>query len=420
MKQRYRDLTHELCEEAVANALDGKWGRSDILDIVEKYVGIPRELILEEKRTSNMTLRCEAISAIAFEMEERIEELLGGDENALDLMPVRIKQQRDRATGKIRNIAKLDIMHQLFGHLAYCGLEPFLKARILPQQYASIPGRGQTGMLKKLKHCISSKKLGIRYVKKTDVHHAYDTTQYSCVIDILKRELPNAKWIITIMCALERNAPDGHLIIGGYIDAWIFNLLMSYALRYVNSLYTVRRGKRSKIVYTEAAYMDDFGLMGARLAGLRTAVTKLEKWLKQHYGLELKEMCKETAFLSMKEERDLKKQGKSAPGLDMGGYVVHRTYVSIRRTIYVRLRRQFLRAARELKTSGTIRVARARTIISYSGYFKRTNTRSAKETLEADKLIKIAKQVVKAHDSYDNRCKKEKRGNIQCLMPMLT
>lgn len=39
MKQRYNELTHELCVRAVLDALDGKWKRRDIMTMVNKYGG---------------------------------------------------------------------------------------------------------------------------------------------------------------------------------------------------------------------------------------------------------------------------------------------------------------------------------------------------------------------------------------------
>lgn len=44
-------------------------------------------------------------------------------------------------------------------------------------------------------------------------------------------------------------APGGHLIIGGYLDAWLFNFVMSYAIRYLYTLGSTRRGKRYRMLY---------------------------------------------------------------------------------------------------------------------------------------------------------------------------
>lgn len=404
MRQRYSDLTHELCVQAVLNCFNKKWKRGDVLSVLEKYGGVPRKMLKEEMREQSINLRLEAVESLAFEMEQRIEYLLAGDEDALDLDNVVIVPRADGMTGKIRDIARLCIMHQLFGHLLYLGLKPLLKARILPQQFASIPGRGQTGLKRKIEKCMRKKNLHIKCAVKTDVYHAYGTMMYSVVIRQIEKEIPSAKWIIEVLKAVARIAPGGHLIIGGYLDAWLFNLMMSYALRYVLSHKAKRRGKENQIVKMCPSYMDDFGLLGSRMAGLRSVARKLDVWLRKHYGVELKPERKEVTILSVAEEKSRRKMKGSkhcAPGLDMGGYVVHRTYTTIRRGIYRRARRQFLRAGEEFKRTGTVMLYRARYLVSYNGYFKATDTRRAAELLQVHRLVAIAKRVIAAHSRMD-------------------
>jgi hypothetical protein len=42
---------------------------------------------------------------------------------------------------------------------------------------------------------------------------------YADVIAVLKKEIPSARQLIAVMEYLGTIAPDGHLIIGGYLDA---------------------------------------------------------------------------------------------------------------------------------------------------------------------------------------------------------
>lgn len=409
MRQRYNELTHALCVRAILECFDNKWRRGDILDTLEKYGGVPRRLLKEEMREQSIRLRLEAVESLACEMEQKIMDLLDGDADALDLDDVVIVPRADGMTGKMRDIARCSIMHQLYGHLLFLGLKPLLKARILPQQFASIPGRGQTGLKRKLEKCMRKKKLRIKCAKKTDVHHAYGTMRYDVAIRQIRKEIPSAEWILALLEALEQKAPGGHLIIGGYLDAWLFNLMMSYAIRFVLSHKGKRRGKETPIVRMCPTYMDDFGLLGSRMAGLRSVARKLDVWLRKEYGMELKQQCKEVSILSAAEEkarRKMKGARHSAPGLDMGGYVIHRTYTSIRRAIYRRIRRQFLRAAAEYRRMGTVPLYRARKLISYNGYFKGTNTRHAAEILQVQTLVGVARCVIAAHSrmaAYQNK-----------------
>lgn len=61
--------------------------------------------------------------------------------------------------------------------------------------------------------------LGIEYVRKTDVVHAYASLQYDVCIDLVMMEIPKARYAIGLLKYLKSVAPGGHLIIGGYLDA---------------------------------------------------------------------------------------------------------------------------------------------------------------------------------------------------------
>lgn len=405
-KRRYTPFSYELCVQAVMDCFDKKWRRRDVTDVAEKYAGISRKAIVAEVEAGAMHLRCEAADAVGAELFERVTAYLEtGDIEVLDLGAVTIRPRADGVTGKMREIASLTIFHQLVGHLLYLGLQPLFKARLKPYQFASIPGRGQTALKRKAEKLMRSKKRKINYTKKTDVRHAYATTKYADVLDRLTRELPDGCWVISLMQAAARKAPDGHLIIGGYIDAWLFNLMMSYALDYIGTLYKTRRGKRIYCVSATLAYMDDFGLMGASKRDLRKAARKLSVWLKANFDMELKIQRGETRILSLAEERKRRKKTgakRSAPGLDMGGFVVHRGYTSIRGTIFLRLRRQFLRAKREKRRYGNIAPKRARKLISYNGYFRRTNTEKAAKEYGIYRLCSAAKRTVSSMARENN------------------
>mgnify|MGYP004647996123 FL=1 len=393
MKQRYNELSHEICVRSVLEALDKKWRRKDILLLMEKYGGVPRSLMLESIKEQDMNLRLDAAESIAYELEQRIKDLMNGKEDALGFAPVITTQRRDGATGKIRDIARLDIFHQILGHLLYHGLEPLLKARITPFQFASIPHRGQNGLVRKLKKSVWH----VKYAVKLDVVSAYKSAQYESVIKILKKEIPNAEWIICCIEAISRIAPDGHLIIGGYLDAWLFNFLMSYAVVYLKSLHKTRRGKRTYTVKELVVYMDDFGLMGDNLHALDQAAYALSCWLDNNYQMKIK-----TGKATRIGERSA---GKSASGLDIGGYVVRKGIVKMRRSIFRRARRQFLRAAREVDRTGTMPMFRAQKLIAYFGYFKHSNSRKAAENLRIKELLKIGRRVVGYHTRrYQEKC----------------
>ncbi len=408
MKQRYRELTDALCFRAVRDCFKGKWTRRDVSCVIEEYAGISRKEVAKAQVNNDCALKNEVIVNIGYELQNRLTRLLNGDANALQLDPVSFRKQKDGMSGKVRKIAYCCVFHQLFNHVAFLGLQPLLHAKILPCQYASIPNRGQTGLKTHVAKLLRKKSKNIRYAEKTDVVHAYETTKYDLIIKIIKKETPSAKWIIALLTALAKMSPEGSLIIGGYIDAWLFNFLMSYVMRYALSRTKIKRGKQTPYVKAVVSFMDDFGYFGSRSADIKSNIRAVNEYLSDKMGLGLKNGCKK-AFLSFEEEkqrRHCKSPAKrGCPFFDIGGYQVHRGYITIRKAIFIRIRRQFLRAAKEIKNTGTLCLQRAYAVVAYYGYIKNSNAKNFENKMSVRKIHGIAKEVV----SYFAKIKSKKR-----------
>lgn len=257
-KKRYKKLSRQLCEQAVAECFKGKWRRNDVLTFIEKYAGIPRDDIKIDDLSGSWKYKNEAVEAIGLVMLGIVEDLVDHGIEPDDMEPVTIRQRPDGMTGKIRDIALLCIMHQLIGHITKLMIEPLIQARLLPTQHASIPGHGQTMLKDQMLRYFLKESLGIEYVRKTDVVHAYASLQYDVCIDLVMMEIPKARYAIGLLKYLKSVAPGGHLIIGGYLDAWLFNFAMSYAIRYLYTLGSTRRGKKIPYVIRCGTFMDDF------------------------------------------------------------------------------------------------------------------------------------------------------------------
>ena len=409
MKQRYKDLTLDICEEAVRKCFKGKWKRKDILLMVNKYAGINSYDILLEFDQPKKPLREEAVHSIGLFLYGEIEEILSGYMPE-EFFPVKERQKRDRSNGKIRNIAMLCLMHQLIGHVTYLLLEPLFKGQIVYSQHASIPGHGQT-RLKNESRKKMLKKLGIKYFVKTDCRHAYASLQYEVLAEIIKKEIPSAKHIHKLMDFLGSVAPDGHLIIGGYLDAWLFNFGMSYAIRYLVSLRHVRRGKEIPYVILCECYMDDLCLYGSNEKLLKMAIKRLAPWMEKNLGMSLKTTTGIIKLLPVAEEnqrRNLpKKAQRGVPSVDMAGFRISRSHVRIRRGIFLRARRQWMRSWDEYQRTGTIRIQRARKISCYNGYIKQTDSEAIRIKYHTDELLAVSKKIVSNSSKAKRRREKE-------------
>ena len=414
MKQRYNDLTLDICEEAVRKGFKGKWKRKDILLMVNKYAGINSYDILLEFDQQDKPLREEAVHSIGLFLYGEIEEILNGYMPE-EFFPVKERQKRDRSNGKIRNIAMLCLMHQLIGHVTYLLLEPLFKGQIVHSQHASIPGHGQTRLKNESRKKIL-KSLGIKHFVKTDCRHAYASLQYSVLNDIIRKEIPSAKHIHKLMDFLGSVAPGGHLIIGGYIDSWLFNFAMSYAIRYLMSLRQVRRGKEIPYVILCECYMDDLCLYGSNEKLLKMATRKLDRWVFENLGMKLKTTTGIIKLLPIAEENRRKHLPKKAqrgvPSVDMAGFRISRSHVRIRSRIFLRSRRQWLRAWKEYQETGTLRIQRARKITCYNGYIKQTDSETVRIKYHTDELLAVAKKVVSNSSKARKRRKDELRDEM--------
>lgn len=409
MKQRFEAYSHELAWKAADAMLEGKWQRRDVLDFVEKYSGIPRKEIFEGVLNNDVHAKMEAVEAIATLGDEMIDCIEQGI--PMDYLDeVVIEKRPDGMTGKIRDIANLSLPHQLLGHIAKLMLEPLFLARIMPWQHASMPGRGQTMLKNQIGKKLRSNSLDIKVFVKTDIHHAYGTLMYKDCIRFIRKEIPSCDLIFKLLRYLERFAPDGHLIIGGYLDAWLFNYMMSYGIRYVLKQGRVRRGEFHPHIVAVETYMDDFVFMGKSKTGLRQAVKILARWLKENLNMELRMTTGFIKLCSVDEERERKKTVRPAirgcPNIDMGGYQIHRTYVTIRPRVHKRCKRAFDRAFDELCETGTIQIQRARNIIARYGPVVHSTSLNFLFKHHVLDVMKVAKAVCRYHARAHSRRKK--------------
>ena len=132
MKQRCCELTHDLCLRAAFACYERKWHRPDFRALMWKYGGVSDPELRQDEEQQAVNAKLEAMEGIAYEMEQRVLDLLDGDPDALELDPVKERPHIDGIKQKRRIIAECCVMHQLLNHLAVQGLMPLLMARILP------------------------------------------------------------------------------------------------------------------------------------------------------------------------------------------------------------------------------------------------------------------------------------------------
>ena len=419
MKQHYNRLSDNryIYDRAVLKCFKDKWRRNDVLSFIEKYAGIPRHEILlyeleimedKESRQDHRTI-LEAVESSGLALEEVITQILDGQRPYID--PVRVRKRPDGMTGKIRDIALLSIMHQLTQHTVYLLMEPLFKARLYQTQHASIPGGGQT-RLKNQVHKYLRSSLPVSYAQKTDMEQAYKSLTYKKVIELVKKDIPSAREIITLLEFLGELAPDGHLIIGGYLDAWLFNYAMSNALRYAYTLGQTRRGKFERYAKRLVTFMDDLLILTSSVKAAKRLTDKIRSFAGKALGMTLKITTGILKLLPAKEEKrrrgEKSKAARGCPVIDMAGYKICRSHVMIRRRVFIRVRRQLLRGWKDLQRTGTLSLQRAHEIIARNGFLEQSDSKYVKNKYHVAKLLDVATRVISFHNRLVHRKRMEK------------
>lgn len=311
---------------------------------------------------------CPFVEIIITDLQEEL------TNNAISFPAIWYREKIDGSSGKVRRIGIQNIKQQLYDYIAVEGMRPLLK-RIGEYQYASIPGRGTT----KGKQVISRwlKDRNMRYFVKLDVKKCFESIDHDLLMAFLEKHIKNEKliWLIrTLIDSFEKG-----LSIGSYLSQYLCNLYMSILYHYImEDLYKARRGKRTNLVHHCLIYMDDILLIGSRKRDLETAVKKVVQKADE-MGLAIKDNWQ---IRSVDE----------AP-IDMMGFKIYRTHTEIRGRIFLRVRRCFRRARKQI----TLRIAKK--CISYYGYLKHTDSRKIQKKWKVNKIIKKCKGVIRRNES---------------------
>lgn len=150
------------------------------------------------------------------------------NERNLGLKPIRCFQRVDGLTQKLRDICQESPKQQVLEYIAVEALMPLFRAKLLPVQYGSIPGRGQVLGKRKIERILRIKLKCKITVAKGDVKKAYPSVTVECSMTLLRRDIGKNKPLLWFAGALMENYPGGHLCIGSYLSTWLFNYVMSY------------------------------------------------------------------------------------------------------------------------------------------------------------------------------------------------
>ena len=389
------DITdRDLIKRATYNCLERKYVRKDTLKLLRQYSNSNLSL----KDIKNMIKKDGKHSVYSY-----VENIIDGLRNELIerklvLKPIVYKEKVDGSCLKVRTIGIQDVKQQIYDYIAIEGLQPMLK-RIGEYQCASIKGRGPIKGAQRIQRWLRNK--NIRYAGKADVKKCYENISRENMMKFLHKYVKNdlLLWLINeLLITFEHG-----LSIGSYLSQFLCNLYMSQLYHEISeNMFRIRKHKngineRINLVDHVIFFMDDILILGTNSKDLHKAMKLIIKFAKDKMGLEIKPSW--TVFKTRLEDR----KNDSGQFIDMMGFRMYRWHTTIRRRVFKRIRKAYMRTLKCIKTHKTILVSLARKCLSYYGYIKHTDSFKFKKRYEVYEIVKYCKKVVSNESKI--RCK---------------
>lgn len=375
-----------------------KWKRRDVAGFLAGYqTGQPLPVravsrMIQEKKSNVDPLLERAAEDLEREIKER----------DVHFPEIHYSMRYDGNSGKIREIGVESIKQQVYDYVAVNALMELFNRKIGKYQCASIPGRGQVYGKKAIEKWIRKNPAKTRVGAKGDVHHCYPSINISKLMKLLRKQVKNED-LLYLVEILVRSYRQG-LSIGSYLSQWLCNYYLSFAYHYAEQeLAKVRKSrkgpeKRVRLIYAVIFYMDDILILGSRKADVRKAMQLLVKFFKDELGLEIKPNWK--LFQVDYIGKDGKHHGDC---IDMMGYKIYRDRTEVRRSIFLRARRAYLRLRKQVQRRMEIALDLAYRCISYYGWFKNSDSVHFKKKYGIEQLMKYAKRRVSIESKIHNR-----------------
>lgn len=310
----------------------------------------------------------------------------------LKFVPIWYKDKTDKSSRKIRHIGVQNVKQQIYDYIAVEGLKDMFK-RIGDHQYASIKGRGQVKGAKRINRWMRNK--DIRCIGKADIKKCFPSIKHENMMKFLRKYIKNEDliWLIeTLISTFE----DG-LSIGSYLSQYLCNLYMPQLYHEISErMYKVRKKRdgtiqRTNLVKHVLIYMDDIFICGTNKKDLHKAMKMIIRFAKETLNLKIK---KNWIIATCKYEDKM----NDHDFIDMMGFRIYRWHITIRKRVFKRIRRCYLRVYRKWKTHKMICTELARRCLSYYGSLKNTNSFMVMRKYKVTEVMAICKEVIRNYD----------------------
>ena len=393
------DITNrDLIKRAAYDCLKNKYTRKDTLKLLRDYsneetsVKQMREIIKKSGKTFVFPYVENIIDGLRNELINR----------NIILKPIFYKERLDGSCNKIRRIGIQDVKQQIYDYIAVEGLKPIFK-RIGEHQYASIKGRGQINGIRKIQRWLRNK--NIKYAGKADIKKCFENISREKMMNFLHKYVRNdvLLWLVNELLSTFESG----LSIGSYLSQFLCNLYMSQLYHEISeNMFRVRKHKngineRINLVTHVLIYMDDILILGTNSKDLNKAMKLIIKFAKDEMGLEVKASW--TVFKTRLKDRKTKDEKYEGQFIDMMGFRIYRWHTTVRRRIFKRIRKAYMKALKMIKLHKEIQLPLARKCASYYGYIRHTDSFKFKKRYKVYEIMKQCKRKVSNESKI--RCK---------------
>ena len=270
------------------------------------------------------------------------------------------------STRKMRKIGVQCTKQQIYDYIVVNALKEMIPS-LGRYQCACLPNRGQEYGVRRIFKWLQNPE--IKYGVKMDIRKCYESIDKETLMTFLHKKIknPHLLWLIRTLI----DTFDYTLSIGSYLSQYLCNIFLSQGYHYLSS-------DKCPAVKHCLFYMDDILVLGLEKAALRKDILSFIKFMKDNLKLDIKENW--TLFRI--EDFDSIKHSQI---VEMMGYRIGRTKITIRKRIFNRIRKLMNGIEEDLFRRKHVNKKRLIKVPAYKG-------RILTSTLSPDNFWKVAKR----------------------------
>lgn len=259
----------------------------------------------------------------------------------------------DKASGKERNIFEPKFMpDQIVHHAIIQKCNKYFEKGMYRYCCGSVKHKGTLFASKHLRKVIRTDKKHTKYFVKLDIRKYYENVNHEILKEKFTHLFKDCE-LLQLLNNIVDSVPKG-LPIGNYTSQIFANFFLKDLDHYIKETLKVSHYIR---------YMDDMLILGSNKRELEKDINLIKKYLA---GLKLETHGNEKVEILAYRDNDDHIVGNF---IDFCGYKHYRTYTTIRKRTWRRLRRLLIRLIRGYKLT----IEKARSLMSYLGYYIHSN-----------------------------------------------